>query len=167
MSPAWRCCCPLAARTSHEATSQFSDVLCLALSCITNEVPQVQRPGQPGALRAATLARARRLALNGSGFQFGLSLQYRVREAPTLGGWVVELASYAYSLFDRDGRELLVYHWHPEWEGDRSAPHLHLGAALLDGAFKRAFAPGHWPTGLVDLPGVLGMLITELAEGWS
>jgi len=160
--PAWPCSYPLAARTIHEAGSRFADVLCLAVSCITNDVPQVQRHGQPGELRAATLARARPLPLKGGEFQFAMSIQYRVHEEQRASGWIVEQASYAYALFDRAGRELLVYHWHPEWAGLRPEAHLHLAAALLEADYKRTFAQQHLPTGRVGMEDVLGMLIQEL-----
>lgn len=125
-------------------------------------MPQVQRHGQPGELRAATLARARPLPLKGGEFQFAMSIQYRLHEDQQGSGWVVEPASYAYALFDRSGQELLIYHWHPEWAGDRPDAHLHLAAALLEADYKRSVAHQHLPTGRVGLPDVLGMLIREL-----
>ena len=152
----------MAARTLHEAGSRFADILCLALSCITNDVPQVQRHGQPGELRAATLARARPLPLKGGEFHFAMSIQYRVHDEPPLRVWKVALASYSYTLLDRLRRELLVYHWHPEWAGDRPDAHLHLAAALLEAEYKRSFAHQHLPTGRIHLENMLGMLIREL-----
>ena len=91
-----------------------------------------------------------------------MSIQYRVLEDQPVSAWIVELASYAYALFDRSGRELLVYHWHSEWKGARPEAHLHLAAALLEADYKRSFAHQHLPTGRLDLEDVLGMLIREL-----
>jgi hypothetical protein len=69
------------------------------------------------------------------------------------------------SLLDRNQRELLVYHWHPESEG-RYYPHLHVSASLnaqVDALTRREIDLDklHIVTGPVSLQGFIRMLVTE------
>lgn len=81
--------------------------------------------------------------------------------------WDVETRMYEHSLLDRDGHELLTYHWQP---GPRFAgpdhPHLHVSAALsarIDAVSTEEIDldDRHIATGPVTLPSIVRMLIEE------
>lgn len=93
--------------------------------------------------------------------------------------WNVDprVVGYDYALLDRDGVELLAYHWHPGRGGlGPDAPHVHVSAALRPGRASgdAAILPldkRHLLTGPVSLAGFLGMLVGEfgiapLAADW-
>jgi hypothetical protein len=61
--------------------------------------------------------------------------------------WRVRIVKYQYALLDRDGREYLGYHWHPDGVSHVTEPHLHLGPAAQVGVAMLAAA--HMPTGTV------------------
>lgn len=61
--------------------------------------------------------------------------------------WRVRIVTYQYALLDRDGREYLGYHWHPDGVSHVTEPHLHLGPAAQVGVAMLAAA--HMPTGTV------------------
>lgn len=74
---------------------------------------------------------------------------------------------YQYRLLDRDGRELLVYHWQPgaNFRGP-DHPHLHISASLsaqINALERRSIDLDmlHLATGRVSLASVVRMLITE------
>lgn len=72
----------------------------------------------------------------------------------------VMTTGYLYALDDRDGFEVLAFHWHPEQRSDRHAPHLHLGAGAGVGRIEVARA--HIPTGYVTLAQVIRFAIEDL-----
>ena len=81
----------------------------------------------------------------------------------------VTLAYYAHTIRDRDERELLAYHWHPEGFSDVTAPHLHLPRVapipLPRTEPARAVSLGemHVPTNHIHLEDVIELLIREFA----
>lgn len=92
-------------------------------------------------------------------------------------GVVAEIEAYDYEISDRDGHEILTYHWHPEGVSPVTEPHLHLSGRLrpLDlGPRDAPVALGemHLPTGVVTLAQVVQLLITEFGveprrEDWG
>lgn len=108
----------------------------------------------------------------------GLVVRVFVRSVDELRWNVVpRVVGYDYALLDRDGVELLAYHWHPGRGGlGPDAPHVHVSAALRPGraSGNAAILPldkRHLLTGAVALGGFLGMLIDEfgiapLAADW-
>jgi hypothetical protein len=84
--------------------------------------------------------------------------------------WEARTAGYMYALYDRSGREVLAYHWHPEGRSHITAPHLHLGAGAE--VSRRDLADAHLPTGDIALEDVLRLAITDLGvrplrRNWS
>ena len=91
---------------------------------------------------------------------------------------LVESTAYAYALRDRNGIELLAYHWHPDsgFAGP-DHPHLHVSAALRPALPNgdRAVLPLdklHLATGPVSLAAFVRTLIEEfgarpLAADWQ
>lgn len=80
--------------------------------------------------------------------------EFRIRET-----------SYRFQVSDRDGREILAYHWHPEGVSPVTEPHLHLSGRLrpLDAGERDApvaLGEMHLPTGQVTLTQVVRLLIT-------
>lgn len=110
--------------------------------------PRNQKPGE----RYARLP-------GGSGLNF--SVNYRARNASNRHTWTATIASYRYGLYDRDGREILSYHWHPDTYSHMTTPHLRLGGGVA--VWRPDFAKAHIPTGHVTLEAVLLLAIEELA----
>ena len=78
--------------------------------------------------------------------------------------------AYQYTLLDRDEREYLGYHWHPDGISHETEPHLHLGPAARVGASMLATA--HLPTGAISLAAVVRLAIEAfgarpLRPDWS
>ena len=76
---------------------------------------------------------------------------------------------YAYTILDRDARELLAYHWHPEGVSDVTFPHLHvpraepIPLARTDPVRSAAVGEMHLPTNRVLLEDVVELLIREFS----
>lgn len=68
----------------------------------------------------------------------------------------VTTTRYFYTLLDRDHRELLAYHFHPDGAGWCTYPHLHVGTAsgIISGKT-------HLVTGHIALAAVVRMLIED------
>ena len=80
-----------------------------------------------------------------------------VRHYFAVSGDTIETAGYHYAFETPEGKELLVYHWHPGTP--TPIPHLHLGSGALVG--RPELAKAHIPTGEVRWPEVL-WLVREL-----
>jgi len=101
------------------------------------------------------------------GLALRVALRYEIVEAvlasPT--SWTVRPLGYSYDVLDRDGREVVVYHWHPFGIGP-SFPHLHVSGRVGDlslgsGLPSVAIGSAYLPTGYVDLASVIQLLIGE------
>jgi hypothetical protein len=93
----------------------------------------------------------------------GLRVRLRGRVGPVEddpGRWQVRIVAYQYALLDREGREYLAYHWHPEGSSHVAEPHLHLGPAAQVGV--PALAAAHLPTGPVALTALVHLAIDGL-----
>lgn len=125
-------------------------------------MPQVEGFGRADVL-TATVAGGDPVSLKGTtALHFGMVLQYRLVQDSARRGWAVQLAAYEYKVLDDQERELLVYHWHPEWRSQATLAHLHLGSTLVAESHRRRFGQRHLPTGLVALEDVLWLLLEEL-----
>jgi hypothetical protein len=153
----------LDARTAHEAVEAFRADLSLALSCVTPAVPQVGWYRRQAEVLTATLAGDETVPLRGAaGLRFGTTIQSRVLQDAGSRHWAMRTAAYGHVIADARDRELLSYHWHPEWRGQTAFTHLHLGSELLAGTYRRSFGNRHLPTGRVALEDVLCALIEDL-----
>lgn len=123
----------------------------------------IRFPVPPVALRASS-GGPRGLLLDVSHI-FGI--EESPEQKPFRRRWRVTTRMYQYRLFDRDERELLVYHWQP---GDAflgpDHPHVHVSAALL--AHITAvetetidLASRHLVTSRVSLEGFVRLVIEE------
>ncbi len=135
--------------------------LSLAISCVATSV-FIERapyplPGRPHQLTLSSdPARLAATDLN-------LSVKITYRLAETSGErlpWSASTVAYRYTIADRNGREIVAYHWHPD--GRVTIPHLHLGATVAEGRLRPDFAGAHLPIGHVSLQEVLRLTIAEL-----
>ena len=123
----------------------------------------IRFPSPPVALRAASGGPR--------GLLFDVSHVFGIEEVPEQGPfrrrWRVTTRMYQYRLFDRNERELLVYHWQP---GDAflgpDHPHVHVSAALsarvtADQTESIDLGSRHLVTSRISLEGFIRMLIEE------
>ncbi|MBA3413692.1 MAG: hypothetical protein H0U10_00505, partial [Chloroflexia bacterium] len=101
------------------------------------------------------------------GLALRVALRYEIVEAMPSSppSWAVLPLGYSYDILDRDGREIVVYHWHPFGIGP-SFPHLHVSGRVGDlslgaGLPSVAIGSAHLPTGYVELAAVIQLLIAE------
>jgi hypothetical protein len=100
------------------------------------------------------------------GIELFVRLLYRlVGGASARRAWRVELIGYVYHVLDREGREILAYHWHPEAIGP-PFPHLHVTGRLPAIDLGPGFAPValgdmHLPTARVTIAAIARLLIVE------
>lgn len=133
----------------------------VALSCVTPHVLTTQSErAQFGSPRALALSHGRSAPLPGTS-RLALKVTYRYRVEDRRDAWNVDTLGYEYALLDREGRELVAYHWHPTTgPSTMKAPHLHLGPAATVG--HKPLVRAHLPTGFVALQDVLRVAVTEL-----
>lgn len=107
---------------------------------------------------------------------FRFAHQYRVVRPPDDAGrgrYLVDTSFYRYDLLDRDGGEVVVFHWEPEGRSPVRTPHLHVSAALpvvlpqrvnsRVAATKTYLNKMHLPTGHIQLEDIVELLIREFA----
>jgi hypothetical protein len=103
-----------------------------------------------------------------------LALQFRVdRLAGVDEPYHVSTAFYHFDVLDRDGNEIVVFHWEPEGRGPVHAPHLHLSATTpvvlpqREGSgvagMKTHLSRLHLPTGQLLIEDVVELLIRDFA----
>ncbi len=155
---AWRCFALLAARTARAAVRVFADAYQLALSCLTLGQFNVEGYRPIDFPYRADLQRGRSAPLANVALTLIVVLRYQtVQEGATR--WAVRIAGYHYELQDRDGRELVAYHWHPHGAGPVTWPHVHLGPAVGD--LWRPATHAHFPTGQVTIEDIVRLAIRE------
>lgn len=152
----------MSGRTQAEAVHNFLEPVREALSCLV--VPAIQVGGGYHASaepHVMVLSGGEPVRLDGD-LRLALTVQhhYRVVEAEgDAGPWKVRSAAYIYAVDDREGNELLSYHWHPLTTPDVPFAHLH---------FRRPAEPyqqllhAHFPTGRVSMERLIRFLIHEL-----
>jgi hypothetical protein len=91
------------------------------------------------------------------GYGISLSVLSGFRSSIDADQWTTRPASYLHHVYDRDGREIVAFHWHPERRG-YDAPHAHF-RQLND---PIPMGKVHVPTGWIPLPTVVRFLIEEL-----
>jgi hypothetical protein len=165
-----------AARNPEIAARRFIETLASATSCVAPQrlatVSTYFTPEQEHIIRFPSPPVALRASSGGPrGLLIDVSHVFGIEESPEQGPfrrrWRVTTRMYQYRLFDRDDRELLVYHWQP---GDAflgpDHPHVHVSAAL----FAQVTAvetetidltSRHLVTSRISLEGFVRMLIEE------
>jgi hypothetical protein len=87
------------------------------------------------------------------------------------------VGGYETSILDRDGNEIVAYHWHPLGQSNVKHPHVHLSNQIRPIELGRNQTPlpladMHLATGVVPLAHVVRMLIEEfgvapLRDDWD
>lgn len=152
-----------------QALQHFAQPTRRALHCIT-QVPANAHGYEPGKIHVMTFPGHDIVPLarndNQPRLMFLARQHYRVIETPDTqhGPWRVNIVGYMYTLQDRDGREIVSYHWHPDQRSPVTYPHLHIGiAAVGEGAsVSRRAVPGiHFPTRFIPLQDIIRLAITQ------
>ena len=93
-----------------------------------------------------------------------MEVSYRVAEAER-HVFEASIAAYGYRILEREGREILTYHWHPESSSPVTAQHLHLSTRMppvtVAVGSQVTLGEMHIPTGVITLAQVVHLLITE------
>lgn len=152
------------------------------LSCVTRDV-LIYRSLSPSA-RKPSSGRLYRLELGGTPpaniggtVPLGLNLLQlcgAVHQEEQGLGWAIQVRSYLYTVEQREGDEIIAYHWHPFGASELDFPHFHVGRAITGAAVRfadRHVHQIHFPTGHVPLASIIRLLIEEfgvqpLREGW-
>jgi len=119
-------------------------------------------PGAPGTYDVSLRGQGpgeRYIRLPG-GNGLGFAVSYVVTQEPGERTWTATVSTYRYGLYDRNGSEILSYHWHPDARSHVTAPHLHIGSGVA--SWRPDLAKAHIPTGHVTLEDVLLLAIEEL-----
>ena len=99
------------------------------------------------------------MRLTGERFYFDLVHGFHIVETDSeLEPYRVATTRYFYTLLDRNRRELLAYHYHPDGAGWCTYPHLHVGTA--SGTIDNKT---HLSTGPLPLQAFIRMLIEDPA----
>jgi hypothetical protein len=156
-------------RTPRDAAHSFRDPLQQAIHCVTPakfDFPREYPIDTPLKLMLGDIEPVRR-----SGdypLLFSITIRFRVVAESPLAHRAA-MTDYAYVIRHGNGRELLVYHWHPESRSDITFPHLHMKAGT--DLRREQFAKAHIPTGWIALQDVVWLAITQFGarpakKGW-
>lgn len=115
-------------RSPRDAAVSFRDPLQQALHCVTPAKFDAPREYPPDISLLLALGAVAPVRLSGD-YPLLLSGTIRFRiDADSSTMYRIAMTNYAYALRHGNGRELLVYHWHPESRSDIAFPHLHMKA---------------------------------------
>ena len=95
-----------------------------------------------------------------SRFQLALRQSFIAVDSEQSSSWRVVVRSFSYEIHDSDGREVLLYHWHPRGNSPVVTPHLHLEQGAQVG--RSEIRDAHLPTGNISLNEILRVLIDEM-----
>ena len=150
-------------RNPAEAVNDYRHDIQRMVSCVTTSVVDVAGGYYPSPV-------PHRLTMNGgvpvslggpSRLMLRLQQFYRVDETGRPDApWGVRIVEYYYAVHDSDGREVLLYHWHPRGNSPVATPHLHLEHGAQVG--RAEVRDAHLPTGDVYLNAILRVLIEEM-----
>ena len=159
---------PSLSRTPADAVEHYRSRTVRLLSCITNAHVVVSGYHAAPIPHRLSLADSDSVRLRGDQhLTLDVAEHYRVRN--TEGGWWVQVVAYSYIL-GYDGRELIVYHWHPHGRSSITGPHLHVRADVEIG--DRWLGKVHLPTGAIRLEDIVALAIEDLGaeplrEDWK
>lgn len=76
--------------------------------------------------------------------------------------YIGEVVAYNYRIEASPNIELLAYHWHPFGFSDQRNPHLHVSHSFDSISLGAPpLSAMHLPTGIVELPSIIRLLIEE------
>jgi len=95
-----------------------------------------------------------------SRLEFSVLHAYAIRGGPlNQGRNMIGSVGYFYQLRERDGPEVIAFHWHPGRPNQPPFPHVHVQSRVGSVEISHRF---HIPTGRVPIEAVVRFLITEL-----
>ena len=148
-------------RTSHQAVANYLENLQKLVSCVTDSVIIADSYQPAGIPQSMTMNDGNPVLLRGpSRLQLALREFYVINDSEQGSSWRVVVRSYSYEIHDSDGREVLLYHWHPRGNSPVETPHLHLEQGAEVG--RAEVRDAHLPTGEVSLNAFLRVLIEEM-----
>lgn len=148
-------------RTSHEAVADHLENLQKLVSCVTPSVVVAELYHPAPAPIPVTINNGEPVSLRGpSRFQFALRQSFIAVDSEQSSSWRVVVRSFSYELHDSDGREVLLYHWHPRGSSPVVTPHIHLEEGAQVG--RSEIRDAHLPTGNISLNEILRVLIDEM-----
>jgi hypothetical protein len=148
----------IAGPTPQDAAQTLRDLFQRALACVTSGVVSLQAvPPETDLVVSLSVAAPRG--------RHSLNLRHRYLLVHEPAGrraerWRLQTTSYMYKLDDREGREILAYHWHPDGLSHERRPHLHVGVGM--GALRPEWQKAHLRTGPVSPSALLVLLIDQL-----
>ena len=149
-------------RSPAEAVSEYVSSIQRVVSRVSNAVVSVDGgyyvSDAPHILR---LNQGRPVRTGGThGIRLAFYQYYRVieTEVPRVR-WMVVEEGYEYKILDADGREIIVYHWHPVEHNPIAFHHLHLEHGAEVG--REELQTAHLPTGYVSVADILRLLIFD------
>jgi hypothetical protein len=139
------------------------------LSCLTPAYVELRGYALSPTPHPFALAKGETVQLRGES-QLGLSVieEYDIVQTPE-SDWQTRVVTYIYAI-EREGSELLAYHWHPRGKSPITDPHLHVRAHIQVG--ERWLGKVHLPTRAIGLENVVALAIEELGaeplrEDWE
>lgn len=157
-------------KTPYEAYNAFVNPLSEALACVATAKATTGHDGK------TALGKVHNLHLTGTnndGFvrlkgeprlELRSRFAYSIIEDPQPAGrYRCTTRRYAHALQTLDGREVIVYHWHPGGSSKVDHPHIHIGSFLLrpDAVLRRGH---HIYSGRVTFESVVRFAIELGAE---
>jgi len=151
----------LAGNTASQAVVNFHDPMKEVLGCfLKGSVSNRLGSHASHVPHVFTIADGDPVKLAGqSQLSLAVTMHYRVVEdpRPDVGPFKVSTAKYIFELYDKAGRRVIGYHWHPDDEKSPfRSPHLHLGESLRG---PNLHHKAHLPTGRVSLEEVLKLAV--------
>jgi len=155
----------MASRTPREAVEAFMQPLQLSLSCVTDAVLNYRNYSNKDYPNQEPLP----LTIN-NGYPVPLLVEddlfltvrllYRVASDPWESGlWEATIVAYSYALNDRDRKEILAYHWHPETRNSVDFPHMRVSSGA--GVMRRELFRARLPTGHIALQDMIRLTIVD------
>ena len=149
-------------RTPADAVNNYVSLIQRLVSCVSDAVASVDGGYYVSdTSHALRLNRGRSVRISGTtNLQMAFQQYYRIVETEVQRTqWIVIVEGYEYKLLDTDGKEILIYHWHPRGQGAIAFHHLHIGHGAE--VSREELQTAHLPTGYVSVADILRLLITD------
>ena len=148
-------------RTSDEVEANYLSDLQRFLSCVTLSVISAETYQPAPVPHSVTMNSGDPVLLLGdSRLSIAFYQHYTVEDSEQGHPLQVSVRRYSYEIHDADGKEVLLYHWHPDGNSRVKIPHLHLEQGAKVG--RTEVRDAHLPTGEVSFNAFLRMLIEEM-----
>lgn len=120
----------MAGDSPADAVDNFATPLRRVADLVTDAIlfPSGYHVSADGTPHALAFSELPFVTLRGTDVRLDFRHQFRVTavDDEERGPFKVSTAGYLYAFVDRDGRELIAFHWHPESNSPHRYPHIHL-----------------------------------------